>query len=249
MAKADWRRDRRAIFKAAALLLILSLILTLLVSFLSERFTLMMVNISNELNSKPEMLLNPTEEFANEVFNELSAAFSTFTPASIVLITVIQLMQAFLNVGFEGYCLRASRKQEQKARDIMCSFEHFGKVLAMLIIRSAAVAVGSVFFVFPGIIAYYAFSQCFMIMYDHPEYSALRCLSESAKLMRGHKMMFFVLQFSFILWRFLENIVMQLTVVNLLMLYTRPYIGLSQAHFYNLLSRPEMYTPQQETQQ
>ena len=77
MAKADWRRDRRAIFKAAALLLILSLILTLLVSFLSERFTLMMVNISNELNSKPEMLLNPTEEFANEVFNELSAAFST----------------------------------------------------------------------------------------------------------------------------------------------------------------------------
>ena len=128
--------------------------------------------------------------------------------------------------------------------DIMRSFEHFGKALCLIIIRTLAVAVGSIFFVAPGIIAYYAFSQCFMVMYDHPEYSVFKCLGESAKLMRGYKAMFFVLQFSFILWHFVSNLS---AATLLLRIYSVPYIGISQAHFYNLLARPEIYSETRST--
>ena len=251
MAKVNMKAGKSFIFKASLLLLAISLILSLLVTQLSgiNRYMTNINNIVAEINSKPEMLVNPTEDFINEIADELMNAAPKIAPAAYVLITVIILMNGMLKAGFEGYCLKVTRKEEAKVLDILRSFEHFGKALCLLIIRSVAVAVGMLFFVAPGIIAHYAFSQCYMIMYDHPEYSVFKCLKESAKLMRGHKMMFFVLQFSFFFWYFAENLLMQFTVVNLLQIYTRPFIGISQAHFYNLLARPEMYITQQEAQQ
>ena len=251
MAKNDFRSGRSFVLKAALLLFVISLIFSLLITFLSgyNRYMNNMNNILAELYSDPEKLANPSEEFILELAEEISLATPKIAPAAMVLIAVIIVLNGMVSAGFEGYCLKVTRKEEVKALDILRSFEHFGKALCLLIIRSAAVAVGSVFFVAPGIIAYYAFSQCFMIMYDHPEYSVFKCLKESAKLMLGHKMMFFVLQFSFIGWHIVSDLITSIIGVAVLQIYTKPYIGLSQAHFYNLLARPEMYTTQQEAQQ
>ncbi|MBQ8831773.1 MAG: DUF975 family protein [Oscillospiraceae bacterium] len=237
MAKTDMKNGKSFIFKASLLLFVISIIFSLLITFLSgyNRYMNNMNNILAEVYSDPEMLANPTEEFLLELAEEIELAAPKIAPAAMVLIAIIIIMNGMLSAGYEGYCLKVTRNSEVKALDILRSFEHFGKALCLLIIRSAAVAVGSVFFIIPGVIAYYSFSQCFMVMYDHPEYSVFKCLGESARIMRGHKMMFFVLQFSFIGWHIVSDLITSVIGVAVLQIYTKPYIGLAQAHFYNAI--------------
>ena len=243
MAKTDMKTVKPSVFKASILLFVIALIFSLLITYLSgyDRYMTNMGNILAEVYQNPEKLQNPTEDFIIELAEEIEAATPKIKPAAIVLIAVIIIMQGLVSAGFEGYCLKVSRREEAKVLDIMRSFEHFGKALALMIIRAIAVAVGFVFFFFPGILAYYSFSQCFMIMYDHPDYSVFRCLKESAKLMRGHKMALFILQISFIVWHIVSDLITSVIGIAVLQIYTKPYIGLSQAHFYNCIACPEIY--------
>ena len=237
MAKADIRNGKSFIFKASLLFFVITLIFALLLMYLSgyNRYMVNMSNIMAELYSDPEMLANPTEEFVLDLIEEIDLATPKIAPAAGVLMVIIFIMNGLVSAGFEGYCLKVSRKEDVKVLDILRSFEQFGKALCLLVIRALSVAVGTFFFIVPGIILNYSFSQCFMVMYDHPEYSVFKCLRESAKIMRGHKMMLFVLQFSFILWHFADQLVMQVLYVAVLKIYTKPYIGLAQAHFYNTI--------------
>ena len=247
LAKRDMHHTKPSVFKASILYFVIAVIISLLVIRISgyDRFITNLSNIAAEINQKPEMLTEPTEEFINEVYSELETAMPKISPAAACLVAVLILMNNFLNIGFQGYCLKVCRKQETRALDIMCGFEHFGKALIISVIVTVCVAVGSMLFVIPGIIAACTFSQCYMIMFDHPEYSALRCLKESAKMMKGRKIWFFILQFSFIAWIFVSNLITSLIGVGVLEIYLKPYMGLAQAHFYNEIVNPDAYKPKQ----
>lgn len=237
MSKENMRSTKPSIYKASLLLFVITIILSLLIAYLSgyDRYLTNMNNIMNELSQKSELLENPTDEFLDKLSAQLEAAIPKLTPFAVILLILIILMYQMLDIGFAGYCLKVIRHEDAKARDIMRSFEYPLKSFALLIIRTLATAIGAIFFIIPGLIAYYSFSQCFMVMYDHPEYSVFRCLKESSRLMKRRKMLFLTLQLSFILWYFLDNVVSMLVSVPLLSIYTAPYKSLTYAHFYNAL--------------
>ena len=120
----------------------------------------------------------------------------------------------------------------------MLSFEHPLKLLIILFLTALLIALWSLLLVIPGVIAAFRYSQAVLIHFDHPDYPAIRCLRESRLRMKGKKMTLFLLVLSFILWGFLDQVIVAIIGIPVLQLFLAPYYGITMAHFYNSL--PEM---------
>jgi len=79
----------------------------------------------------------------------------------------------------------------------------------------------------PGIIKYYSYAMTEFILLDHPEYGPLQAITESKKMMYGHRMRLFILGLSFIGWFFLCII-----TLGIASLWVVPYYGTARAKFY-----------------
>ena len=98
----------------------------------------------------------------------------------------------------------------------------------------------------PGIIKYYSYAMTEFILLDHPEYGPLQAITESKKMMYGHRMQLFILGLSFIGWFFLC-----IVTLGIASLWVVPYYGTARAKFYiDLKAEYEknlVATPIQET--
>lgn len=98
------------------------------------------------------------------------------------------------------------------------------------ILYNLFVGIGTILFIIPGIIFSYSFSMAYYIINDHPEMTALEALKESRRLMKGHKMQYFLLSLSFIGWMFLG-----LLCFGVGTLWVTAYMSTASAHFYEEL--------------
>ena len=73
----------------------------------------------------------------------------------------------------------------------------------------------------------YSYSMSELILIDHPEYSPLKAITESKKMMYGHRVELFILGLSFIGW-FLLCIV----TFGFAALWIAPYFNTAKAKFY-----------------
>ena len=75
-------------------------------------------------------------------------------------------------------------------------------------------------FIIPGIIKSFSYAMTYFIINDHPEYSLNQAITESRRMMDGHKMEYFILCLSFIGWFILSCITLGLILmVNSIFLY------------------------------
>lgn len=79
----------------------------------------------------------------------------------------------------------------------------------------------------PGIIKYYSYAMTEFILMDHPEYGPLQAITQSRKMMDGHRMQLFILGLSFIGWMFLC-----LITLGIASLWVVPYYSTARAKFY-----------------
>ena len=68
------------------------------------------------------------------------------------------------------------------------------------------------------------------IAYDHPDYDWKKCLDESQRMMKGHKMEYFLLNLSFIGWMIVGAL-----CLGVGLLWVKPYITAAQTSFYQNL--------------
>ena len=85
----------------------------------------------------------------------------------------------------------------------------------------------SLLFVIPGIVKMYSYSMVYFIKRDHPEYTANQAITESRRIMHGHKWEYFVLQLSFIGWYIVGILCLFVGA-----LWVAPYVYMSSAVFY-----------------
>lgn len=116
--------------------------------------------------------------------------------------------------------------------DLFSQFSRLGAGFAMQFLRWLFVFLWTLLFIIPGIIASYSYSMTAYIMVDHPEYSALEAITESKKMMRGHKWRLFCLHFSFIGWYLLSALTWGIGL-----LWLNPYVEAANAAFYKELSQ------------
>lgn len=155
------------------------------------------------------------------------------------LLTILLLVP--LNLGFFYAALRV-----REGKFHICSFLYFIsrgfkkyiKIVLLGIILSLIINVGLMLFIVPGIIWALMFSQAIFIIAEK-DCGVFEALSESKKLMKGHKWEFFGFVLSFILWYIL--IIITAGIANIFVL---PYILTSYANYYAELKAESEYKNQ-----
>lgn len=98
-------------------------------------------------------------------------------------------------------------------------------LIASLLSASAAIVISTVFML--------VFSQCYYLMLDFPDYSAVQLLRSSMQIMKGHKGRLFYLQMSFI-----PLILLALLSCGIGMLWLLPYMQMTHTCFFLDLMNP-----------
>ena len=151
---------------------------------------------------------------------------SSFVPIVGWFATII-IMPAF-NISLCMIFLNLAKKEDISVGDVFKGFNITGKAVWLSIITNFFVFLWSLLLVIPGIIKAFSYSMAPFILADNPELTAREALSESKRIMDGHKFDLFVLQLSFFWWYLLGAISFGIAYI-----YVVPYFEATITNFYN----------------
>lgn len=106
----------------------------------------------------------------------------------------------------------------------------FAKTIFVSFLQGLFLLLWTLLFIVPGIIKSFSYMMTFYILRDRPELSPLEVITESRKMMDGHKGEAFVLGLTFIGW-----ILLGIITIGIGFLWIVPYISVTFAHFYDTI--------------
>lgn len=230
-------RIRTARPRAAVVTLIFLLVLAAMV-FFDQRIMMKSVDWSamesemGEISSQVETW-EDFEAYYNELSGRLNETRGQLDPMGKLLSMSLEILLVIWLAGFPLYSLRVWRQGTADTGALFDVFGLFFRVYFLDFLQRLLLSIGYMLLLVPGIILSYALRQSRFLLFDHPEWTAGRCMLESARLMRGHKWKLFMLDLSFAGWAILS-------LIPFAALYTLPMISFAQAGFYDgLVSAPD----------
>ena len=124
-------------------------------------------------------------------------------------------------------CKKVYNNEEPVLKDLFSGFKHLTRAIVVYLLQSLFVALWTCLLIVPGIIKTYSYAMTNYIALDHPELNANECITESRKMMDGHKWELFCLQFSYIGWMLLSVL-----TLGILFLWVLPKMQQAQYLFY-----------------
>lgn len=152
---------------------------------------------------------------------------------SYIIDAALQIASCIVSAGFTIFILNTVRGTGACFGNLLDGFGIFGRVLWLEILKWIFTTLWSSLFVIPGIIAAYRYRMALYILIDHPEMSAMDCIRESKRMMKGHKAELFWLDLSFIGWSILSSLAAIGWCVSI---FTTPYFALTYAQYYEILA-------------
>lgn len=152
---------------------------------------------------------------------------------SYIIDAALQIASCIVSAGFTIFILNTVRGTGACFGNLLDAFGIFGRVLWLEILKWIFTTLWSSLFVIPGIIAAYRYRMALYILIDHPEMSAMDCIRESKRMMKGHKAELFWLDLSFIGWSILSSLAAIGWCVSI---FTTPYFALTYAQYYEILA-------------
>lgn len=114
--------------------------------------------------------------------------------------------------------------------EIFKDLNHLIKLVGVGLLVSIFVAVGSVLFVIPGVIAALMFSQASFIMRDNPEIGIIDALKKSMEMMKGYKINLLVFYLSY-----LGHALLVVLSFGIYGIYFLPLFSVAQVNYYKHL--------------
>ncbi|GHV38365.1 membrane protein [Clostridia bacterium] len=133
-----------------------------------------------------------------------------------------------ITVGFSLLYFRLTQGDKPRLQTLFDGFSLLVPCIVLYFLKVLYVFLWSLLLIVPGIIKAISLSMSEYILAEHQDYTAKDALNESARIMNGHKMEYFILQLSFILWGMLTAVTCGLAGI-----YVVPYINATNANFYN----------------
>lgn len=130
-----------------------------------------------------------------------------------------------------GYCqfnmdlLRKDRPVQ--VGTLFSHFNIFGKAFLLNLLMNIFIALWSLLFIIPGIVASYRYAMAPYIMAQNPEIGVMDAINESKRMMQGNKGRLFCMQISFIGWSILAAF-----TCGIGFLFLTPYMEAAEASFY-----------------
>lgn len=138
-----------------------------------------------------------------------------------------------IQLGASRFILNLIRENDKaKFTDLFSGFDVFVKALILTVMISIIISLGTILFVVPGVIFMIMFSQSYFILADNKELSSIDCLIRSAKIMKNHKMEFFILILSFIGWY-----IGCIFTLGIGMIWLIPYYEVTLGNYYEQLDK------------
>lgn len=189
--------------------------------------------------SIPQVTIQEMQTIVNEAneavqSGQYSYAYSLIprpTPQANIISTVLGLLIQFIDIGFLIFTMNIVRKKGATLGNLLDGFQIPLRIFLLNLLQRIYIALWSLLFVIPGIIAIYKYRMAKYLMLDHPEWSVNECITKSKVLMKGHKMDIFLLDLSFLGWSILGFFITPVKI------YTRPYKETTYLLFYQALTR------------
>lgn len=157
-----------------------------------------------------------------------------------VIIFLLSTLSTFVAVAASYGYLDWLNSNQQPSSPSKTSFmvftkKYFTSTLAIFVLKTIFIFFWSLLLVIPGIIKGYSYSQAFLVYKSHVDagdqnVSYLDCITESRRLMNGHKWDYFVLQISFIGWYLLGFLTLGIGLI-----WVVPYASATYSNFYRHL--------------
>ncbi len=134
-------------------------------------------------------------------------------------------------VGYVAVFMMLIRGAKPEISDLFCGCtKNFAENFVAGLLISIFTFLWTLLFIIPGIVKAYSYSMTYYILNDNPGMSGKDAITESRKMMDGHKWELFVLHLSFIGW-----ILLSMLTFGILVLYVEPYMMATDAAFYEKL--------------
>lgn len=158
----------------------------------------------------------------------LSAASTVLFVGSFLIegICLYGMAHAFLSVV-------RGKRDTYEVRDLTVGFDSLGDLLVLSLIKNIFLFLWMLVPVV-GFIKYYAYAMTYYVKYDHPEYDWRTAITESRRMMNGHKWQLFCLELSFIGWMIVGALCLGVGT-----LWVMPYMRVAEANFYEDLKKLE----------
>ncbi len=149
---------------------------------------------------------------------------------SSFFVFVAFLVEGFLAFGIAHIYLSLVRgkKNTVDIGDMFMGGSKLGDLIVLGLLKNVFIGLWSMLFVIPGLVKTYSYAMAYYIKYDHPEYDWNTCITESRKMMDGHKWRLFCLDFSFIGWMIVGSLCCGIGT-----LWVVPYQEAARANFYD----------------
>ncbi len=135
-----------------------------------------------------------------------------------------------LTFGLTLAFLTLIRNGKMYFENLFKGFESFGTTCIAGILQALFTFLWTLLFFIPGLVKSYSYAMTYYIINDNPNLSANDAITESRKMMNGHKLDLFLLDLSFIGWYILSTL-----TLGILLLYVVPYHNAAKARFYENL--------------
>lgn len=153
-------------------------------------------------------------------------------PTAVDLLnTLISIALIPLSTAVLWFYLALARYEGPQISDVFTIFKdanRYFKLIGAALLVGIFVFLWSLLLLIPGIIKALSYSQTFLLLKDHPEYTVLEAITESRKRMKGYKWKYFLLNLSFIGWG-----ILCIFTLGIGFLWLTPYLYTSTAIFYN----------------
>ena len=202
------------------------LLLTVLVEYLGQR--VLSVNISQtEAMNYMNYVADGNYEYAMQYLDGMMPP-----PGANLIHALLTLAMYVIRAGFLLFLLNTVRSHAPAFGNLLDGFGFAPKVVLLVVLEGALIFLWSLLFFFPGIIAYYRYSQALYLLADDPTKSPIQCLRESRLLMQGHKGELFGLDLSFLGWYLLGAFPVLGYAVQL---WSVPYIATTKTLYFEYL--------------
>lgn len=182
-----------------------------------------------------------------ETLRYIPDAVKTYLIIALSIGSVLGIVQFILGGVIQlGYCrflLKMEDGQEPDIKDLFSQMHMFGSAFVMNLLRGLYIALWTLLFIIPGIVACYKYAMAPFILLENPHWSANDAISQSKEIMRGNKFSLFCLNWSFIGW-----ILLSVLTLGIGYLWLNPYMNAAYASFYRNLAAPVRMQPQEQNQ-
>ena len=155
---------------------------------------------------------------------------------TVIIPFILSLASIAVQIGYVYYCMRVAKREQGAYEDLAYLIRdwRFGlKIVVLSFVINIFVSLWSLLLFVPGVIKAISYSQATFIMLENPNMDIMTAIKESQKMMDGHKMEYFVLDLSFILWMLLIAV-----TFGIASLWVTPYMQITMVNYYYALKNP-----------